>query len=167
MRNDKKLSCNLTLVAITLAASCFSFSASAASPDECAIWLCLPTGFTTGCDGAKSAFKNRIKRMKSPLPSFSSCLVNSGNTTGTSDSFTAKNGVAAYIPSYKYCVKYGRQFKDYECIAWEETKPEYRKDTVCRFGGKDQTRTPAHCSRTYRYAEVYRNGILYGETHYY
>ncbi|MEM8183582.1 hypothetical protein Q4R69_17790 [Morganella morganii subsp. sibonii] len=49
--------------------------AYAASQDECAIWLCLPAGFGTGCGAAHSAFKNRLKKGKSPLPSWNSCSV--------------------------------------------------------------------------------------------
>lgn len=37
---------------------------SQASNDDCAIWLCLPTGFPSGCGGAKSAFKKRIKKVR-------------------------------------------------------------------------------------------------------
>lgn len=47
----------------------------AATQDECAIWLCLPGGFPQGCGGAYNAFKNRLKKRKAPLPSFSSCAV--------------------------------------------------------------------------------------------
>lgn len=57
----------------------------AASQDECAIWLCLPTGFPSGCDGAKKAFRHRMRHFKPPLPAFSSCNVGSN----TYD-FTAK-----------------------------------------------------------------------------
>ncbi|WP_258086625.1 hypothetical protein [Xenorhabdus bovienii] len=49
--------------------------AQAASQDECAIWLCLPAGFGEGCGGARSAFKKRLKKGKSPLPSWESCAV--------------------------------------------------------------------------------------------
>lgn len=45
----------------------------AASQAECAIWLCLPGGFPSGCSAARSAFHHRIKHRRSPLPSLSSC----------------------------------------------------------------------------------------------
>lgn len=53
----------------------FLTHSQAATQDECAIWLCLPGGFPQGCGGAYSAFKNRLKKRKSPLPSFSSCSI--------------------------------------------------------------------------------------------
>ncbi len=44
----------------------------------CAIWLCLPVGFSaSGCGGARKEFLRRIRKGKSPLPSFSSCSVGS------------------------------------------------------------------------------------------
>lgn len=47
--------------------------AHATSENECAIWLCLPSGFADGCSGAHSAFKKRLLKGKSPLPNWSSC----------------------------------------------------------------------------------------------
>jgi hypothetical protein len=64
----------------------------AASQNECAIWLCLPSGFPSGCGGAKSAFKNRIKHHKPPLPPFASCSVKKTNLTYT-------QGKAYYEPA--------------------------------------------------------------------
>lgn len=55
--------------------------AKAASQDACAIWLCLPGGFPTGCSGAYSEFRHRIKKRKPPLPNLSSCTVD-GKTDG-------------------------------------------------------------------------------------
>lgn len=45
----------------------------AVSQDACAIWICLPGGFPTGCGGAYSEFKKRIKKGRDPLPKLSSC----------------------------------------------------------------------------------------------
>ena len=36
-------------------------SGYSASQDACAIWICLPGGFPSGCSGAYSEFKKRIK----------------------------------------------------------------------------------------------------------
>lgn len=44
-----------------------------ASQDACAIWICLPGGFPSGCSGAYSEFKKRIKKGRDPLPRLSSC----------------------------------------------------------------------------------------------
>ncbi|MDD9900382.1 MAG: conjugal transfer protein TraL [Alphaproteobacteria bacterium] len=50
-----------------------SAPAHAASQAECAIWLCLPGGFPSGCGAAHSAFRYRIKHHKPPLPPLASC----------------------------------------------------------------------------------------------
>jgi len=44
-----------------------------ASQDACAIWICLPGGFPSGCSGAYSEFQKRIKKGRDPLPRLSSC----------------------------------------------------------------------------------------------
>ena len=48
-------------------------AAYASSQDACAIWICLPGGFPSGCGGAYSEFKKRIKKGRDPLPKLSSC----------------------------------------------------------------------------------------------
>lgn len=164
MKEIKTLRNGLLLAILAVTSVGFSLPSFAASDDECAIWMCLPTGFPSGCGGAKRAFKDRIKHFKSALPSFSSCVKDSGNS-GSSDTFTAKDGLAAFIPSYEYCAQ--RESKDHQCILYKKTEPEYRKGTQCRYNNKDNTRSPAHCTRTFRYSEVYRNGVQYGQTHYY
>lgn len=49
-------------------------AARATSEDDCAIWLCLPAGFTVGCGAAYKAFLYRISHRKPPLPNLSSCV---------------------------------------------------------------------------------------------
>ena len=66
------------IAAISLALSIPVF---AADQDDCAIWLCLPTGFPSGCSGAKSAFKKRIKHLRPPLPDLMSCGVDAPDGT--------------------------------------------------------------------------------------
>ena len=82
-----------TLLAVILLAVFNPLPSYAASQDECSIWLCLPAGFPSGCGAAKSAFKNRIKHHKSPLPAFSSCAVQS------STKMTFTEGTMIYIPA--------------------------------------------------------------------
>ncbi len=149
----------------------FSQGALASSSDECAIWMCLPTGFPSGCDGAKSAFKHRVKRHKSPLPSFSSCLQGS-SASNNSDRFTSKDGVAAYIPSYKYCAKSQSVWKgkgEYESVCVDERviPEQIIKGRACYHNRKERTSSPTNCAKTLRYTEVYRNGVQFGKTHYY
>jgi len=45
----------------------------AASENACAIWICLPGGFPSGCGGAYGEFRHRIKKGRPPLPPLSSC----------------------------------------------------------------------------------------------
>lgn len=60
----------------------FSLSkANAQSEDACAIWICLPGGFPSGCGNAYSAFVKRLRKGRPPLPALSSCTV--GGTTGS------------------------------------------------------------------------------------
>jgi hypothetical protein len=69
--------------------------AKAESQAACAIWLCLPGGFPTGCSAAYSEFKYRIKKRKPPLPSLSSCMVSpdSNQIIGSYDT-----GVEYFLP---------------------------------------------------------------------
>ncbi|MFA0249467.1 hypothetical protein AB4480_08100 [Vibrio sp. 10N.261.45.A4] len=170
---------NLSLVffiSTVLLSVSHSSPTQAASDAECGIWMCLPTGFGQGCSESKSAFKKRIKRHKSALPSFSSCLSKS-DSNETTDNFESKTGFAAQIGSYKECVKTervfggGRDGDKTKCVEWK-TYPAYIiKDTHCSIrrekGSYGLTRTPANCTETLRYTEVYRNGQRFGNTHYY
>jgi len=112
--------------------------AFAASSDECAIWLCLPGGFPSGCGAAKSAMRKRVKKGKSPLPSFSSCAVNS-----TVAGLEAKDGRAARIGN----------------------GDKWLKDTRCRnVGGRS---FPRGCTGNGWYAEVFIDGVQEGETYFF
>lgn len=50
-----------------------SFPAEAESEANCAIWICLPGGFPSGCEAAYNAYKDRIKHGRPPLPQLSAC----------------------------------------------------------------------------------------------
>ena len=125
----------------------------AASSDECAIWLCLPTAFPSGCSGAKKAFINRIKKKKSPLPSFSSCAVKESELPSElvgnykPSDLTYKEGIAAKMPSGNYidnqrCVKITRKG---EVVTWK----------------------PYGCISTDSWVQTYMDGTPYGEKFYY
>ncbi|WP_234498179.1 hypothetical protein [Vibrio maritimus] len=157
-------------VLLTLSAI-YSPNVSAASDAECGIWLCLPTGFTSGCGEARSAFWSRIKSFKSPLPGFHECIKSAPNTSGhNADNFTSQTGIAAQIASYKVCtqtkrIRRGGEWQE-TCVAWETVPATVIKGVRCRID-KEGHRSPAHCTKTLRYTEVYRNGQLFGQTHYY
>lgn len=141
----------------------------AASDDECAIWLCLPTGFPSGCSDAKKAFKDRIKHFKPPLPNFASCVVTPDVPTvsGQESEMSAHDGIAAYLPPRSVCVKW-ETGKDWSRCVQTEIKPsQIIKDQRCRINHKEGSRTPHNCERTIRYVTTYQDGQPYGETYYF
>ncbi len=160
---------HLALTGLTLFLLASSPPIHAASDAECAIWMCLPTGFIGGCSDAKKAFKKRVRRHKSPLPDFVGCLKNAGNEEEQAalgikpDTFTAKDGIAAYVPTYRECT---RRDRNDHCVSWNTVDAHYVKNTRCirESGGYS---SPKNCTSTYLYTEVYRSGMLFGQTEYY
>ena len=137
-----------------LATAFFSQQSLAASQDECAIWLCVPTGFPSGCSSAKSAMIDRIKHFKSPLPSLSSCVVSApGIQAVQTEELSGVGGKAALIAGTGYVDAHF--VKDTRCVVRHKT-------------GDGTTRSPENCvSGSYYYAEVYLNGVKTGETYYF
>ena len=156
------------LLALSLFAALFSFTApsQAASDDECAIWLCLPTGFPSGCGKAHKAMIKRIKDFKSPLPSFSSCAANP--PSGSGSHMESQDGMAAYVPARRVCAQtreWGHEGGNSQCVQWGMRPEQYVKGTTCR-QHHDGYSTPAGCTRTVRWAEVFVEGQLAGPTYY-
>ena len=126
----KKLVISLAImIAITPAIS------SAASDDECGIWLCAPIGFAPGdCAGPHRAMIRRIHKLQSPLPSLSSC-----GSNVTTDTVVAHDGRAAYIPSHEICLEYSEEtiYTAYgpkisqTCIRYGESGDSWVKDSFC------------------------------------
>lgn len=144
---------NLFTLALPLFMLAPSPAAQAASEDECSIWLCLPTGFGEGCGGAKSAFKHRIKKGKSPLPDLGECALQ-GKTgipdvdnaiLGGESQFTSNNGIAA-------------GFKD---------KPPQKGTPCMRYGSGGNLRTnPKGCVGTLQYVEIFMDGNTFGNPYF-
>ncbi|EOX8575804.1 Uncharacterised protein [Salmonella enterica subsp. indica] len=135
-----------TIIALSFAVPLLAISlpSRAASQDECAIWLCLPAGFGQGCDAAKSAFKKRIRKGKSPLPSFSSCATDTGDSLGSGvGELTQKSGVASWIPGQGYVMD----------------------ADACRISWNGHTR-PSGCRRV-SYTAIYQNGVMLGSPQFY
>lgn len=150
----------------------FTFSSYAASDAECSIWLCLPSGFPSGCGEAKSAFIQRIKNRKSPLPSFSSCaLPASALPPGTPISnMTAKHGIAAVMSYSRQCTQWEVNNNGQTvCTKWEMKPDKVIKGTSCRtYGNKDNKyRRPKGCLGSVDWVETYMDGKQYGNTYYY
>lgn len=156
----KRLFGALSLFAVAFA---FTAPAQAASQDECAIWICLPGGFPSGCGAAKSAMKDRIEDLKSPLPSFSSCAVNP--PSGSGSHMSSGHGFAAFVPSHSRCIRWGSYGDRDNCVERETIPDQYVKGTRC-YRDRDGYSTPQGCTRTYRWAEVYIERQLAGPTYY-
>ncbi len=149
-------------VALGVAATLASIPVQAASQDECSIWLCLPGGFPSGCDAAKSALKNRVKKHKPPLPPFSSCAVSSGSN-GSQMSYT--HNFAALIAEQRICKRWSGSNNN-RCVGgWKVIPKHYKKGTHCN-RGRDGSRSPKGCITTKRYVDVYVNGQAAGPTYY-
>ncbi|SRR5690554_3744869 len=146
-----------------LAGVVLSGNSQAASEDECAIWICLPGAFPATCEAAKSAMVSRIKDGKSPLPSFSAC-----SADGTSHGMSSNYGPAAYIPEREVCTNWVSTHQDYYCSSWETQPERYVKGSTCRTVSNDSGETtPAGCTRTARYAEVFdASGEQQGDTYF-
>ena len=168
-KNHKRSIQALTLTTVLTIPLLTTPTAQAApSGDECAIWMCLPTGFITGCSGARKAFLKRIKKFKPPLPDFTSCLIGSPTGQAGADTFTSDYGIAAYLPPRRICTRYEQGFNDRQrCLDWREEPEQYIKNRPCQYNNKEGYSEPKHCTKTVRYTEVYRNGVLFGQPHYY
>lgn len=138
-------------------------AAQAASQDECSIWLCLPGGFPSGCDGAKSAMLKRVKKGKDPLPDFASCAVKTDHDASTM-SYDYNN--AAAIQERKVCKRYSGNHNNSRCVEWETQPAHYVKGKVCQVNWQTGRRTPEGCTSTYKYVDVYIDGQSAGDTYF-
>lgn len=165
----KKLVISLAImIAITPAIS------SAASDDECGIWLCAPIGFAPGdCAGPHRAMIRRIHKLQSPLPSLSSC----GSNVNT-DTVVAHDGRAAYIPSHEICLEYSEEtiYTAYgpkinkTCIRYGESGDSWVKDRFCNpnCGNTGCNPDPKGCIRTDYYVEVSNaDGTVIGQPYFF
>lgn len=151
-------------------------TAQAASQDECAIWLCLPGGFPSGCSSAASAMRDRLRDFKPPLPSFSSCAVSGnvhipGGGSVQGSQMTHEYGYATYISSYEVCgswVESGPpKNRTRRCTQWNTVPGHYEKGRC--WVDRDGNHDPEHCVPNHglRYVEVYMDGQLTGPTHWF
>lgn len=111
---------------------------------DCAIWLCLPSGFPSGCGKPLSKFKDRIKHLRSPLPSWSSCAVSANNGQNSPQPYTIKFDNATYTNNGKgYTKKIGRS---YSCPKNGLITTTKKRST--HFGYIIETWVNAVCTRT-------------------
>ncbi|HCE5184937.1 hypothetical protein [Vibrio parahaemolyticus] len=148
-------------IALVASASFAPAPAMAASQDECAIWICLPGGFPSGCGSAKSALKKRIKKLKPPLPPFTSCVVSGGGGSQMNYDYN----FAAVIAEQRNCKRWGGR-DDNVCVGgWEVIPMHYKKGTRCH-RDRDGYRNPKGCVATRRYVDVFIDGQAAGPTYY-
>lgn len=134
----------------------------AASQDECSIWLCLPGGFPSGCGGAKSAMMKRVKKGKSPLPDFASCAVKSEE--GSKMTYDYNN--AAAVDERRICKRYTGNSNNSRCAEWVTVPAHYMKGRVCTMNWQTGRRSPDGCTATYKYVDVYIDGVSNGNTYF-
>ncbi|MGL5290027.1 MAG: hypothetical protein ACRC9N_11205 [Aeromonas sp.] len=156
MRKSKTLISSAIAFAIVVGAF-VSPVAVAASQDECSIWLCLPTGFPSGCSAAKKAFVKRVKKGKSPLPDFSSCAAKDDGAS----KLTYKEGYAAAFGFKNVCSEYNDKS---ECVSWNSVPQNVQEGTKCRMSSSGHWK-PRGCTPV-KSVDVYVDGIPTGDTFY-
>jgi len=124
--------------------------AYSASTDECAIWLCLPGGFPSGCAAAHAAMVKRLHKLKPPLPAFGSC------TDDGSGDFTSSFNVAAYIPPHEECVEYGITEDGFGCVRTEWVGESWVSGVICGLSNDEDE--AEGCTRTDYEVHIYENG---------
>ncbi len=160
--------------------------ARAASQDECSIWLCLPGGFPSGCEGARNAMVNRVKHHQSPLPDWSECSTTEDQALPESQ-LAYSEGFAAYVPPHRICERVesrssgscgsgrngGGSCQSWQvCTQWSATVyPEaHFPGAFCNVqqgaDGEVWKNQPAYCTKTQRYRVVLENGQPIGEPYY-
>lgn len=167
--NRKKQLTGVTFL-LALSTSILSPSAAfAASEDECAIWLCLPGGFPSGCGAAKSAMKDRLEDFKPPLPNFSSCAVSSPGSSTMSHTYS----YAAHVPEREVCEWVPGEFGFGRVKSCKTVPEHYVEGTSCNWadpfsggGPGSEKNNPPGCTLTYRYIDVFVDGIQAGERYY-
>lgn len=136
----------------------------AASQDECSIWLCLPGGFPNGCGGAKSAMKHRLKKGKSPLPSFASCAVKSDQSDPEDFTYTFNRVIK--IEKHKVCTKWKEGRDTRTCLDYKTVPEHYKQGDSCYKNKKDDIRIKG-CVGVFREIKVFEKGQLLGKPYYF
>lgn len=141
-------------------AALFSNAAHAESQDDCAIWLCLPAGFPGGCGGAYSAFKDRIKHFRPPLPDFASCSVQSPDSIKMTYTLTS----SAFVPEHQECSEWRSWGDSDHCVAYKTVPAHYVDGTACQKDNDGGPVNPPYCTQTLRTLKVFSNGTQQGST---
>lgn len=148
---------------VALSSVTVTTQAYSASESECAIWLCLPAGFPSGCSSAKHAMYKRLKKRKSPLPSFSSCAVESPNGGNSKFTYTYKRVLKMEV---KKCVRWEKDDENEQyCAEHVVTGYEWKDGWSCYTGSGDDREEIDGCVGVYRQIEIFEDGKKVGETY--
>lgn len=130
---------------------------------ECGIWLCLPTGFpgAAGCAASHAAMLDRVSKLKSPLPAFSSC-----SASGNDEGHDFQHGVAAFVPAHNKCIEKGYSGNRLVCTRSIAVEASHIHGTSCSTHHESGIKEPAGCTRTDQYVRIFANGKQEGETYY-
>lgn len=140
----------------------------AASQDECAIWLCAPGGFPSGCEAAKKAMKHRLRKGKSPLPAFSACAVKDKHTNPDDFTYTFKKVLK--IEEHRVCEHYVEGKNKTSCAAYKTVPAHFRAGNSCYKGRKTKDNDPERiegCSAVLFELKVFEKGQQFGEPFYF
>lgn len=179
-----------TLLSICCISNALAISNSIKSnrENECAIWLCLPSGFAQGCEAARAAYISRITdidsgghRRYTDLPSFNYCV--DATPSGITEYVPEKQSEMTYrvmyevhMPATNLCSRWknishtGDSVPVTVCAAVQtvpskiffSTKQTHTYKTI-NVGDKDYRQGVAP---TKRYTEVLVDGVVVGEKWY-
>ncbi|HAJ90407.1 MAG TPA: hypothetical protein DCM27_05270 [Rhodospirillaceae bacterium] len=140
------------------------FPAKAESEAACAIWLCLPGGFPSGCSAAYSEFKHRIKKGRPPLPSLSSCVV---GPDGSRSNGSYQMGVEYFLPckdGFEFSKSPQESYESVMCLPIDSQcnlREKYRRDKKM-----DCTPYPAERRTQPRFIKMWVDGKYLGQFFY-
>lgn len=163
------------LLSLVLPLSSFiSTPAFAVSQDECAIWLCLPSGFPAGCEAAHSAMHHRIKHGKSALPPFEQCAVDQNGEQGKDDEFSTRERFVLHIREHQECTQWKRistkNTETRQCVSYKIIPEHYRPGRSCYLrkpSKDDEGQLIPGCAGVYREISVLQYGKQFGKPFYY
>lgn len=163
---------------------------------ECAIWLCLPGGFPSGCSAPHEIMIDRITSTppKPPLPDFSSCAVSQTisqfseyltpqqsrqrqqTLRQTSSQLSYRYASAAWVPKHKVCETRWGGYVDPDHNYYGRggygldchwEPGHYVMNARCHINYRTGTRRPSGCTETVKYITVFADGVKMGETYFF
>lgn len=113
-----------------------------------------------GCGGAYSAFKDRIKHFRPPLPDFASCSVQSPDSIKMTYTLTS----SAFVPEHQECSEWRSWGDSDQCVAYKTVPAHYVDGTACQTDRDGGPVNPPYCTQTLQTLKVFSNGTQQGST---